>query len=270
MIQEAILEHNMKAALTWGSGGINYDRISHSISDAIEHCVNRLNPLQGEKILDIATGTGWAARLLANRDAIVTGVDIGFELIEAAEKLSGDSKLIIDYEVGDAEALSFPDRSFDAVVSTFGVMFVNDPESAAAEMARVIKPGGRLGLTTWSPEGSIYELFKIMKQYQPTNGTPPPSPFLWGAKERILELLDPAFELKFETGVTYLREPDGTAVWNLFVESYGPTKMLAASLDDKQKKDLMEDFISFHESFKSDLGVAMPREYLVTIGTRRD
>ena len=268
MVQQTVLQHNKKAALIWGSGGMNYDRISHSISDAIEHCVSRVAPQRGENILDIATGTGWAARLMANRRANVTGIDIGAELIEAAAVLSQDSILKIDYEIGDAEALSFPDEQFDAVVSTFGVMFVSNPEAAAAEMARVCKKGGRIGLATWSPEGSIYGLFKVMKPYQTPVAAPPPSPFAWGAKERIMELFGDAFELKFETGVTHLREPDGLAVWDLFVESYGPTKMLAASLNEKQKNALKQDFIAFHESYTSDLGVSMPREYLVTIGTR--
>jgi ubiquinone/menaquinone biosynthesis C-methylase UbiE len=269
MIKEAVLQHNTKSAMTWSSGGIDYDRISYSISDAIEHCVHRLHPQRGEKILDIATGTGWAARLLANRGANVTGVDIAIDLIEAAENLSADSKIKIDYEVGDAEALSFEDESFDALTSTFGVMFVNNPEAAAAEMARVCKKGGRIGLTTWFPEGTIYGLFKLMKPYQTTPAIPPPSPFLWGTKERITELLGSYFDLKFETGVTYLREPGGTDVWKLFVEGYGPAKMLYASLDENKRKALRQDFISFHEKFKSDLGIAMPREYLVTIGTRK-
>ncbi|RYG53384.1 MAG: class I SAM-dependent methyltransferase, partial [Chitinophagaceae bacterium] len=117
MIKERVLEKNSRSAITWGAGGRDYDKISHSISDAIEHCVNRLAPAAGEKILDVATGTGWAARLLANRKAQVTGIDIGYELIAAAEAITLQEGLKINFEVGDAESLAFADENFDAVVS---------------------------------------------------------------------------------------------------------------------------------------------------------
>jgi ubiquinone/menaquinone biosynthesis C-methylase UbiE len=267
---QTIQPHNNKAATTWSAGGLNYDRISHFISAAIEHCITRLAPEPGEQILDVATGTGWAARLLANQGAKVTGVDIAAGLIEAARMLTSKTKLKIDFQVGDAEALPFADSSFDAVVSTFGVMFSSKPETAAAELARVCKKGGRIGLTTWLPDSNIFGIFKTMKPYQPTPPTPPPpSPFLWGTKEPVSELLGSTFNLQFETGTVFLREPTGLAAWELFVESYGPTKILATSLDAERCDALKRDFIAFHESFKSELGVAMPCEYLVIIGTRR-
>lgn len=270
MDPQTIQPHNNKAATTWSAGGLNYDRISHFISAAIEHCITRLAPEPGEHIIDVATGTGWAARLLANQGAKVTGVDIAAGLIEAAKNITSKTQLNIDFQVGDAEALPFADSSFDAVVSTFGVMFSSKPEAAAAELARVCKKGGRIGLTTWLPDSNIFGIFKVMKPYQPTPPTPPPpSPFAWGAQERVSELLGSTFNLQFETGTVFLREPTGLAAWELFVESYGPTKILAASLDAERCDALKRDFIAFHESFKSELGVAMPCEYLVTIGTRK-
>ncbi len=245
MNTQTIQPHNSKAATTWSAGGLNYDRISHFISAAIEHCVTRIAPRAGEDI--IAT-----------------------DLIEAARKLASKAQFEIDFQIGDAEALSFEDNSFDAVVSTFGVMFVSKPEAAAAELARVCKKGGRIGLTTWFPEGNIFGIFKVMKPYQPTPATPPPpSPFAWGTKERVTELFGSAFDLKFETGTVFLREPSGQAVWELFLESYGPTKMLAASLDTERRDQFKSDFIAFHENFKSELGIAMPCEYLVTVGIRK-
>jgi SAM-dependent methyltransferase len=267
---QPILPHNQKAAATWGSGGRNYDRISHSISDAIEHCVVRLAPKPGERILDVATGTGWAARLIAARGARVTGLDLHADLIDAASACAAESRLDIRFEVGDAESLPYPDQSFDAVISTFGVMFCSRPEVAAAELARVCRRGGRLALVTWAPDGTVFGMFKAMKPYMAAPaGTPPPSPFAWGTTERARELLGSAFDLRFETGATVLREPSGQAVWDLFVDCYGPTKALAASLDAARRKDLMRDFAAYHDGFRSELGVAMPREYLVTIGVRK-
>jgi SAM-dependent methyltransferase len=268
--QPQVLPHNAKAAATWGSGGRHYDRISRTIADAIEHGVLRLAPKAGERVLDVATGTGWAARLAAQRGAAVTGLDLHADLIDAAKQLAAEAKLRIAFDVGDAEALPYPDASFDAAMSTFGVMFCARPEAAAAELARVTKKGGRLALVTWAVEGTLAGVFKTMKPYMaPPAGNPPPSPFAWGSTQRVHELLGGAFELAFETGTTTLREPSGQAVWELFVEAYGPTKTLAASLDAARRKQLERDFAAFHDGFRTELGVAMPREYLVTIGVRK-
>jgi SAM-dependent methyltransferase len=218
----------------------------------------------------VATGTGWTARRVAARGATVTGVDLGADLIEAAKTAAAEARLAIDFRVGDAEKLPFEDQSFDAIISTCGVMFVRDPDAAAAEFARVCKKGGRLGLTTWPSDGTIAGLFKVMKPYMPEPPSPPPpSPFEWGNRERVRQLLGSAFDLRFQTGTTVLREPSGLAVWDLFVAGYGPTKSLAASLDPERRERLRQDFISYHDHFRTELGVAMPRDYLVTIGFKK-
>lgn len=270
MNTQPIQPHNQKAAATWDSAGSNYDQISQTIADAIEHCVIRLAPKSGEYVLDVATGTGWAARRVAERGAQVMGIDIGSELIEAA-RASSAAQLSIDFQVADAEALPFENKAFDAVISTFGVMFVSKPEAAADELSRVCKPGGRIALTTWPSDGTIAGLFKVMKPYMPApaSSPAPPSPFEWGSQERVQQLLGASFDLRFETGTTVIRAPSGEAVWDLFVSSYGPTKALAASLDPQRHEDLKRDFIAFHDGFRNDLGVAMPRDYLVTIGIRK-
>lgn len=270
MASQAIQPHNIKTAATWNSGGKDYDRISQTIADSIEHCVIRLAPKPGEQALDVATGTGWTARRVATRGAVVVGIDLDADLIEAARAAAEEARLKINFRVGDAEKLPFEDQSFDAVISTCGVMFVRHPEAAAAELARVCKKGGRLGLTTWLTDGTIAGLFKVMKPYMPEPPSPPPpSPFDWGSRERVKQLLGSSFDLSFETGTTVLREPSGVVVWELFVAGYGPTKSLAASLDPERRERLKRDFIAYHDSFKSELGVAMPRDYLVTIGIRK-
>jgi SAM-dependent methyltransferase len=261
-----IRPHNERAAAVWGSGGSAYDRVSATIADALDHVVARLNPQPGEKCLDVATGTGWTARLLKARGADVTGVDISSGVIEAAQELAPD----IDFRLGDAEELEFPDGSFDVVTSTFGVMFVTRPEDAARELARVCRKGGRLGLCTWAPGGTIEEWFQVMRPYMPPPAaTPPPSPFEWGKPERLRELLGGTFDLEFEEGVTTLQMPNGKAVWDLFVEGYGPTRTTAAGCDPESRAGLERDFIAYMEKFMAEVGVAMPREYLVTIGRRR-
>lgn len=221
-------------------------------------------------MLDLATGTGWTSRLLARRGATVIGVDIAADLVASARERAKEDGLSIDYRVGDAENLPFADGEFDAVISTCGVMFATRPEAAAKELARVTRKGGRVALTTWLPDSNLFKMFMVMKPYMPPPPNPaPPSPFEWGKQERVRKLLGDAFDLRFERGTSYYREPSGEAAWNTFSNSYGPTKALAGSLDDTKRVELRRDFIAFHDGFPTELGICVPREYLLTVGIKR-
>jgi SAM-dependent methyltransferase len=269
-MSSTIQPHNMRAAAVWSRGGKAYEQISRGIADAIEHCVMRLDPQPGERILDLSTGTGWTSRLVARRGARVIGVDIAEELIEVAHARALAESLPIDYDVADAERLPFDDAHFDAVVSTFGVMFAGRPEVAASELARVVRPGGRIALTTWAPEGSVFGMFQVMKAYMPEPPIPaPPSPFAWGRPARVEELLGPAFDLRFEAATSFYREPSAIAAWETFATGYGPTRTLAENLDAARREQLRQDFIAFHARYTNALGICVPRDYLVTVGVKR-
>jgi len=264
-----IEQHNERAASVWSAGGASYDEISRGISDAIEHCVLRLDPKPGERILDVATGTGWTSRRAAARGAMVTGVDIASDLLAAARSRAISGGFDIDYHLGDAERLPFADGQFDAVVSTFGVMFASRPERAARELARVVRKGGRVALTTWLSDGNLFKMFQVMKPFMAAPPAPaPPSPFEWGNIDRVRDLLGSAFELKFERGVSYYREPTAEAAWETFSTGYGPTKTLAASLEQGRREAFRADFIAFHAGFPTALGICVPREYWLTVGIR--
>jgi SAM-dependent methyltransferase len=264
-VQE-IRPHNQQAAATWSAGGSGYDKISEHTADAIDHLVRRIDPMPGERFLDVATGTGWTARRLAAHGANVVGVDLGAGVIEAARLLGPE----IQFQVGDAEALAFEDESFDGVTSTYGVMFAARPEDAARELARVCRRGGRIGLLTWVPGGPVEGFFAMMKPYlPPPPSPPPPSPFAWGRSERVRELLGQSFDLGFEVGTTTLRVPSGQRAWDLFINGFGPTKTVAARLDSAQLEQFRRDFVEYHDRYHGELGVAYPREYLVTVGVRR-
>jgi SAM-dependent methyltransferase len=266
----AIQPHNEKPSAVWSSGGANYDQISRGIADSIEHCVLRLDPQPGERILDLATGTGWTSRLVARRGADVIGADIARDLIAAARDRAKAEDLSIQYELGDAENLPFADGQFDAVISTCGIMFASRPEAAAAELARVTRRGGRVAFTAWLPDSNLFKMFMVMKPYMPPPPSPaPPSPFEWGKEARVRELLGGSFDLQFETGTSYYREPSAEAAWVTFSTSYGPTKALAANLDDTRRAALRDDFVAFHAGFSTDLGISVPRAYLLTVGVRR-
>jgi SAM-dependent methyltransferase len=261
--------HNERPAAVWSAGGRDYEEISRGIADAIEHCALRLNPRRGERILDLSTGTGWTSRLVARRGAVVVGADIAADLLAAAREKAKVEGLPIDYQIGDAENLPFADEEFDAVVSTFGIMFATRPEAAADELSRVCRKGGRIALTTWLADSTVFEMFGVMKRYMPAPPSPAPrSPFEWGRVERIQELLGGDFQLRFEKGISYYREPSAGAAWETFSRGYGPTRTLAANLPDGRLAALREDFIDFHEKYRTDLGICVPREYWVTVGVR--
>src|SRR5215510_10168764 len=193
--------HHQTAAAMWGRGGSNYDDVSFVISDALAHAAQRLNAREGERMLDVATGTGWSARNVARRGAMVTGVDISPELLAAAADLSGHIRPPIEFRVADAERLPFDVGAFDGVVSTFGVMFAIDQAAAAAELGRVCRSGGRLALATWAPDGAVAEFFGVIAQH--SEAPPPPSsPLAWGDHAYVEKLLGNAFELKFEQGIS--------------------------------------------------------------------
>ena len=264
--------HNQKAQTVWNSPAGRYDDISRSIADAIEHAVERLQPRRGERVLDLATGTGWASRIVAQRfpGTRIVGADIAEQMLEYARSTAATMGLDITYQHADAEKLPFEDASFDAVVSTFGVMFAGRPEAAAAELARIVKPGGRVVLSTWTADGAVSRMFGVMKPFMPAPPQPPPpSPFEWGKRDRLAQLLGDNFELRFEEGTNHYRYASGEQAWNLWANHYGPSKTLALNLDDAKRAEFKRAMIEWHETHPSELGYDQHRQYLITHAVRR-
>ncbi|HKA65759.1 MAG TPA: methyltransferase domain-containing protein [Methyloceanibacter sp.] len=259
--------HHQTAAAMWGRGGSNYDDVSFVISDALAHAAQRLNAREGERMLDVATGTGWSARNVARRGAMVTGVDISPELLAAAVDLSAHIRPPIEFRLGDAEQLPFDDGTFDGVISTFGVMFAIDQAAAAAELGRVCRSGGRLVLTTWSPEGAAAEFFKVLAQH---SDAPPPtsSPLAWGDPAHVERLLGKAFDLKFEQGVSNAYHGSADDIWDWYTRGFGPLRQLAESLPPQRVQCLKRDLDAYHQHYAVPVGLHMKRDYLLTIGRR--
>ncbi len=153
-----------RQSVMWGQGP--YQRITETLGDIHDLVFERLAPQEGDRWLDLACGTGAMAERAAAAGAKVTGVDLAPALIETATKRAGELGLEIDYVVGDAERLDFPDASFDKVSSTCGIMFTPDHQAAAHELARVTAPGGRIALANWTPTGGLAKMFKVMAPYQ--------------------------------------------------------------------------------------------------------
>jgi SAM-dependent methyltransferase len=260
-------ELKQRHAVVWGSGP--YQGVTETITDIHEAVIKRLDPQPGQRLLDVACGTGAAAELAATTRAEVVGVDIAPALIEQAKERAAERGLDIDYRVGDAEALDFEDGSFDLVTSTCGVMFAPDHEAVAHELARVTKPGGRIGLVNWTPESGLAKLFGVMRPFQPTPPAGVGNPFEWGREDHVRDLLGQNFGLEFVTGDSVLEADSGETVWELFSNEYGPTKTLADSLDDERREELHRAFVDLHEASRTNGGIEFSRTYLLTLGTRK-
>jgi SAM-dependent methyltransferase len=256
-----------KQSVMWGSGP--FERIEAVITELHDSLVERLGPRPGERWLDIGCGTGAVAMQAARAGADVTGVDLAPELIETAKRRAEEEGLDIEYEVGDCEDMRFDDGSFDVVASAVGFSFAPDHRATASELARVTRPGGRLGFVAWSPDGGIGELFRVMAPYSP----PPPEGagrmVDWGREDYVRELLGEVFDLRFEERDAPWEIGSGEEAWQLFLDSYGPTKAVAGALDPDRREQLHREFVALHENNPVDGAFSFSRTYLLVVGTLR-
>ena len=262
--------HNSGAATAWGRGGAAYDFISFGLSDGISLAVQALWPGKEERILDLGTGTGWTARLCAQQGAEVVGGDISKTLLEAAKRLSSHLSDNLTFELADAEALPFEDNVFDALISTYGVIFAGRPPLAASELTRVVKPGGRLVLLTWleAEAGYIPEFFQLIGKY---SDAPPPetSPLAWGNPEWVQGLLGGDWDMDCEPITTTLYAPNAEILWEKYRQGFGPVGLTADNLSTERQKDFRQDFLDLHAPWNTGNGLKIDRKALLVCGRRR-
>lgn len=260
-------ELKQRHAVVWGSGP--YQRITETIADVHRAVIERLDPQPGQRLLDLACGTGAVAELAAATGAEVVGVDIAPALIEQARQRAAERGLEIDYRVGDVEALELEDAGFGLVASTCGVMFAPDHEAVARELARVTRPGGRIGLACWTPDSVLAQMFQVMRPFQPAPPAGVGNQFDWGNEDYVSDLLGRDFDLEFAHGDSVFEADSGESIWQLFSTEYGPTKTLAESLDGEQGEAFHREFVALHERSRTNGGIRLSRTYLLTLGTRR-
>jgi SAM-dependent methyltransferase len=255
-----------RQAMVWGSAP--FENVAHTIAGVHEQLVRELDPQPGERWLDVGTGTGAVALRAARAGADVTGADIAPALIETAKRLAAEEGLDITFEVADAEQLPYGDADFDIVSSSFGAIFAPDHDAVARELARVTKPGGRIGLTAWDPTGAVGDMFKLLGKFQP----PPPegagNPQDWGREEHARELLESAFDLRFVHGDNRNTQKPEEA-WQLMAQNFGPMKVLYESLDDERREELRSGYIAYLEQYMHDGVADAPGEYLMILGRRK-
>jgi SAM-dependent methyltransferase len=264
----AAVKQRQQAA--WASG--DFAVIGTTLQIVGETLCEAVDLRAGERVLDVAAGNGNATLAAARRFAEVTSTDYVPALLERGRARAEAERLPVTFREADAEDLPFPDASFDVVLSTYGVMFTPDQDRAAAEMARICRPGGRIGLANWTPGGFIGELFKVIGRY-----VPPPaglrSPALWGTKERLDEL----FGRKASSITTTRRDFNfryrSAAHWvELFRTFYGPVNRAFLALDPPRQGELEADLLGLLGRFDrgGPAGLVVPSEYLEVVVTRRN
>lgn len=253
----------------WMAG--DFGEIAKHIEAGADAFITRLALKPGDRVLDVACGSGNLSMPAARAGALVTGVDIATNLLEQARARASSEGLQIQFDEGDAEALPYADASFDVVVSMFGAMFAPRPDLVAAELVRVCRPGGRIAMANWTPEGFIGQMFKITGKHVPP---PPamPSPLKWGDEETVRERLrEGVSDLQLTKRMCPFEYPIPPAeVVESFRMYYGPTQRAFAALDDAGQAALRKDLEALwaEHNQATDNTTYGEGEYLEVIATR--
>jgi SAM-dependent methyltransferase len=245
----------------WGSG--NYAAVADKISAVGEHVVETTGVEPGMEVLDVACGSGNATIPAARAGARVTGADFSPALLAIARERAADAMVEIEWVEADVERLPFDDACFDRVISTFGHMFASDHERTAAEMRRVCRDGGVIGVCCWTPEGAIGRMFAMVAQL-----VPPPqggaSPLLWGTEEHVGELL--GRDATFERREVEWRDPAVESSADFMLESFGPLLNAQETLGERAG-ELRDAYVSYleQENLESDGTLRFRGEYLSAV-----
>ena len=259
----------MRQQGAWSSG--DYAVVGATLQIVGEELCEALDLHAGQKVLDVAAGNGNVTLAAARRWCDVVSTDYVPSLLERGRSRAAADGLSIEFKEADAEALPFADGSFDVVVSTFGVMFTPDQDKAAAELLRVCRSGGKIGLANWTPEGFIGQLFKTLGKY-----LPPPagarSPALWGTRARLTEMFGPsALVIKTVPRNFMFRYRSPEHFLEIFKNYYGPILKAFAALDAINQQGLRNDLLELigRMNCAEDGTMIVPGEYLEIVITRR-
>ena len=259
-----------KLRATWMAG--DFGQIARAYSPGAAEFIERLDLQSGEKVLDVACGTGNLSIPAARAGAIVTGVDIAPNLVEQAREIAKTEGLHCRFDEGDAEALPYADSSFDTVITMFGAMFAPRPEKVAEELTRVCRSGGRIAMANWTPTGFIGKMFKLTASFVP----PPnmPSPMLWGDETVVRGRLNEEIgDLQLNRRlITFNFAFSPPEVVEFFRTYYGPTQKAFAALDGNQEKQTalrreLESLWAEHNK-ATDGTMTVESEYLEVIAKR--
>jgi len=253
--------------VAWSSG--DYAIVGTTLQIVGETLCEAVDLRSTHSVLDVAAGNGNATLAAARRFADVVSTDYVGALLERGQERASADRLAVTFKEADAEALPFPDASFDIVLSTFGVMFTPNQEQAAAEMLRVCRKDGRIGLANWTPDGFIGQLFKtIGKHVPPAPGVK--SPALWGTKARLDTLFGNGATVATESRTFAFRYKSPNHWLEVFRGYYGPVLKAFAALDAPGRDGLEKDLRTLLDRFNAaqDGTLVAPSEYLEVVVTK--
>ena len=254
---------------TWASG--DFSVVASRIVFQAEHLCETADLQAGWRVLDVATGSGNAAIAAARRGCEVVGIDYVPALLQRGRIRAAAEHLDVRFVEGDAEELRFPDASFDAVISIYGVMFAPNHRRAAAELARVCRPGGRIALASWTPDGFIGETFRIFSRYlPPAPGLQPP--IRWGDQGYLDSLFGHvAASMTSHHRTAVFRFSSAEENVDFFGTYYGPTLRAFESLDPPRRESLRNDLLALARRYDRNGGtgpIAITGDYLETVIVR--
>lgn len=266
-VATAVPSIKAKQQAMWASG--DFAVIGTTLQIVGEVLCETVDLRAGERVLDVAAGNGNATLAAARRFASVTSTDYVPALLEGGRRRAEAEGLDVTFEVADAEALPYPDASFDVVLSTFGVMFAPDHEKSASELLRVCRPGGRIALASWTPQGFLGQLLRTVSKHVP----PMPgvrSPLLWGTADHLQNLCQKATSIEHMTRSFAFRYVSPEHFLHIFRTFYGPVLKAFAALDANGQAALEADLLALlRDSDRGGpAGLVVPAEYLETVITR--
>ena len=257
-----------KQQATWASG--DFAVVGTTLQIVGENLAEAADIRAGERVLDVAAGNGNATLAAARRFARVTSTDYVPQLLEKGAARARAEGLQVEFQEADAENLPFEDNAFDAVLSTFGVMFAPDAERASAELLRVTRPGGRIGLANWTPGGFLGDYFRATAKH-----VPPPaglrSPMQWGDPVRLEEMFGSSGRVAYERRNFNFRYQSPEHFIDIFRRFYGPTHRAFAALDADGQQRLADDLAALlrQHNRAGDGALVVPGEYLEVVVTVR-
>jgi ubiquinone/menaquinone biosynthesis C-methylase UbiE len=252
----------------WSSG--DYAIVGTTLQIVGEQLCETLDIRAGQSVLDVAAGNGNATLAAARRWCQVISTDYVPSLLERGRARASADGLSVEFKEADAEALPFGDAAFDAVVSTFGVMFTPNQDRAASELLRVCKSGGKIGLANWTPEGFIGQVFKTLGKYLPPTGAK--SPALWGTKARLDEMFaSQAGDIQITRRDFAFRYRSAEHFVDIFKTYYGPVLKAFAALDGTNQNNLKRDLLALIATMNrsGDATMVVPSEYLEVVVIKR-
>jgi len=242
-----------------------YERLAALLEPTEEELVVKLAPQPGDRWLDIVTGTGRVALRAARAGADVTAIDSTQPIAEKVRRDAEDEGLAITTDVGNVEYLPYDDASYDVLASNFGLVFAPDHANVAAELARVARPGARLGFTAWRPNPKLGELYRRFTD-EPIEGR---EAYEWGREDHVEDMLGEDFELDFDDGTLWLDASSGEEFWDMFSTTSTPVAALLRRLDEQQAEEFHRGFVALYEQYRDGDSIRAPRRYLLVLGRRR-